>query len=146
MTRNATLNDIDRLSILFDSYRVFYGKLSDINAAKQFLSERLTKNESIIFVSETPEGHLTGFVQLYPLFSSTRLKRLWLLNDLFVHPDFRSQGYSIALIDKAKELAISSKSEGLILETDKTNMIGNNLYPKTGFIVDDDHNYYSWSE
>ena len=31
-----------------------------------------------------------------------------------------------------------------ILETAKENLIGNNLYIKTGFALDVDHNFYSW--
>lgn len=33
---------------------------------------------------------------------------------------------------------------GLILETAKTNIVGNELYPKVGFSLDKEHNYYSW--
>ena len=33
---------------------------------------------------------------------------------------------------------------GLLLETEKTNLIGNQLYPRTGFEVDNEHNYYNW--
>lgn len=143
--RKATIKDISQLSILFDAYRVFYEKVSDIKQAQLFLSERINNNESVIFVAEDVENKLTGFVQLYPLFSSTRMKRFWLLNDLFVQPAQRSKGISIALIDAAKELCRTSNSCGMMLETAKTNLIGNNLYPKTGFELDEEHNYYSWN-
>lgn len=143
--RKATLEDIPQLSILFDAYRMFYKKESDIKQAIIFLSERISNNESVIFVAKDEENKLTGFVQLYPLFSSTRMKRFWLLNDLFVQPAQRSKGISVALIDAAKELCRTSNSCGMMLETAKTNSIGNNLYPKTGFELDEEHNYYSWN-
>ncbi len=146
MVRLVTNTDIQLLSELFNAYRVFYGMTSDNNGAKAFLSARIKNDESVIYVSESTDSILTGFAQLYPLFSSTRMKKLWLLNDLFVHPDFRGQGYSVALIDCAKELAITTQSAGLMLETSKTNIIGNNLYLKTGFELDENHNYYSWTE
>ncbi|MEO7535410.1 MAG: GNAT family N-acetyltransferase [Ferruginibacter sp.] len=142
--RKANESDIDKLSILFDDYRVFYKKKTDVEGAKKFLIERIKNNESQIFVAENDERELMGFVQLYPVFSSTRMKRLWLLNDLFVKPAFRSKGVSIALIDECKELCRQSGSCGLLLETAKDNTIGNNLYLKTGFLLDDDHNYYEW--
>lgn len=145
MIRQADKNDIEQLAELFNAYRVFYNKASDISGAKDFLATRMQNNESVIYISEASDGKLTGFVQLYPLFSSTRMNKLWLLNDLFVHADFRGNGYSVALIEKAKELAKATNSAGLILETEKTNKIGNHLYPKTGFERDEDHNYYSWS-
>ena len=85
-----------------------------------------------------------GFVQLYPIFSSTRMKRLWLLNDLFVQPEYRGKGISIALINEAKNLCRRTGSCGMILETAKDNSIGNNLYIRTGFLPDRDHNYYEW--
>ena len=140
----ATANDLDKLAILFDQYRVFYQKASDIASAQEFLSERMTAKESVIFISLSDEKVMTGFTQLYPIFSSTRMKRLWLLNDLFVDPNYRGKGISVALIDKAKELARQTGACGLTLETAKTNKIGNSLYPKVGFGLDEDHNYYSW--
>lgn len=142
--RKATRTDIDALSILFDAYRIFYNKPPDINAAKLFLSDRITNNESEIFLAETIDNKIAGFVQLYPLFSSTRLKRLWLLNDLFVAPEYRSQGISVLLIDRAKQLAHETNAVALTLETAKSNVIGNALYPKTGFVLDKDHNFYEW--
>jgi len=141
--RKATLKDLDLVAELFDQYRVFYEKESAIDGAKQFLKERLEKEESVIFVAEQ-NSLLAGFVQLYPLFSSTRMKRLWLLNDLFVNPKFRGQGISVKLIVQAKKLAISTNAAGLMLETAKTNHIGNQLYPRTGFELDEDHNFYNW--
>ena len=142
--RKASIDDIPQLAALFDAYRVFYEKTSDVEQAIIFLSERIQKNESVIFVAENEEKQLTGFVQLYPLFSSTRMKRYWLLNDLFVAPEQRSKGISVALIDAAKELCQTTGSCGMMLETAKSNVIGNNLYPKTGFVLDTAHHYYTW--
>lgn len=142
--KRATLDDIKDLTMLFDAYRVFYGKESDLIGAKEFLTDRLSKNESMVYISWS-EGIATGFTQLYPLFSSTRMKRMWLLNDLFVAPDYRGQGISKALIEAAKELAIETNACGVSLETAKDNVIGNNLYIKTQFELDNDHNYYFYT-
>jgi GNAT superfamily N-acetyltransferase len=141
--RKATLHDLDQLAVLFDGYRVFYEKPSDVDGARVFLKARLEQHDSEIFVHHDG-NHLTGFVQLYPLFSSTRMKRLWLLNDLFVQPEHRGKGISVGLIDAAKDLCRASQSCGMMLETAKSNAIGNKLYPATGFSLDGDHNYYSW--
>ena len=93
MVRPATLEDIQQLAALFDAYRIFYKKQTDIVAADKFLRERIEKKESVIFVDEV-NAILTGFTQLYPLFSSTRMRRSWLLNDLFVLPVYRGLGIS----------------------------------------------------
>mmetsp|Transcript_8462 Transcript_8462/g.12622 ORF Transcript_8462/g.12622 Transcript_8462/m.12622 type:complete len:151 (-) Transcript_8462:163-615(-) len=144
--RCATIDDIEKLSHLFDCYRVFYRQESDITAAKQFLLDRINQNDSVIYVAESEiDNNIVGFTQLYPLFSSVRLKRLWQLNDLYVDINYRQQGFAVALIEQAKSLANNTNSCGLFLETEKTNDVGNRLYPKTGFVYDDECNYYHWS-
>lgn len=142
--RKAIKSDLKDLSQLFDDYRIFYEKQSDLQSAENFLLERIQNNESEIFVAENKENELVGFVQLYPIFSSTRMQRLWLLNDLFVDNKYRNKGISVQLINESKKLCQETNACGLILETAKTNDIGNELYPKTGFSLDEEHNYYSW--
>ena len=143
MTRKAQLADVQQLSELFDQYRIFYHKDSDIPAAEKFLTERIENNDSEIFVAEN-EGKLVGFVQLYPLFSSTRMKRYWLLNDLYVNGNYRGKGFSKQLIEASKELAKSTDAAGILLETGKSNDIGNKLYPSCGFEIYDEVNFYEW--
>ncbi|GFD81194.1 hypothetical protein KUL118_40560 [Tenacibaculum sp. KUL118] len=72
------------------------------------------------------------------------MKRLWLLNDLYVSINYRGLGFSKALIERAKKLVIETKASLLTLETEKSNSIGNKLYPATDFVLDDEHNYYYW--
>lgn len=143
MIRTATIEDINSLAVLFDNYRVFYRKKTDPAAAQAFLKERLLNNDSIIFIAQQ-ENTLVGFTQLYPLFSSTRMKRIWLLNDLYVLPEFRGSGISHQLINAAKGLAIQTGAAGLLLETEKTNNIGNRLYPSAGFTLYNETNFYWW--
>jgi GNAT superfamily N-acetyltransferase len=143
-TRKTTINDLSQLTELFDQYRVFYHKDSDIPAAENFLKERIEYKDSEIFVAES-EGKLVGFVQLYPLFSSTRMKRYWLLNDLYVNENYRGNGFSKELIEESKELAKSTNAAGVLLETGKGNDIGNKLYPSCGFELYDSVNFYEWT-
>ena len=139
----ATSLHIDQVVELFDAYRVWYRKPSDKVAAKAFLLERIYAQESVIFVCENDEKQLVGFTQLYPIFSSTRMRRLWLLNDLFVNADHRGKGISKALIEKVKDLARSTNACGVSLETEKSNDIGNHLYPSMGFELEG-NNFYFW--
>ncbi|MFL9833845.1 GNAT family N-acetyltransferase [Chryseobacterium terrae] len=143
-TRKAIIQDIKQLSELFDQYRLFYHKSSDIPAAEKFLTERINNKDSEIFVAED-EGKLVGFVQLYPLFSSTRMKRYWLLNDLYVNENYRGKGFSKMLIEEAKKTAKSTNASGILLETGKSNDIGNQLYPSCGFEIYDEVNFYEWT-
>ncbi|MEP0272091.1 GNAT family N-acetyltransferase [Ekhidna sp.] len=141
--RSAIKDDLLSLATLFNSYRVWYKKGSDVDGAKKFLEERMHKQDSEVYVCED-QGQLIGFVQLYPLFSSTRMSKFWLLNDLFVNEDYRGKGVSIKLIDRAKKLVKDSGACGMYLETDKTNFVGNKLYPKTGFQLNETSNFYEW--
>jgi len=122
----------------------FTKKKSDLASSKKFLLERIQNKESEIFVAENNKNTLVGFVQLYPIFSSTKMKKLWLLNDVFVSENSRGQGISVLLINEAKKLCKETNACGLVLETAKSNDIGNKLYPKTEFSLDIDHNYYFW--
>jgi ribosomal protein S18 acetylase RimI-like enzyme len=139
--REATKADLDLLAKLFDGYRQFYRKSSDVAAAKNFISDRIQNNESVIYVAEE-NRMLTGFVQLYPLFSSTRMRRLWLLNDLFVDPVHRRRGISKLLFEKCFQLMRKTDACGVMLETDKTNVIGNKLYQQLGFELIDSNFYF----
>lgn len=73
------------------------------------------------------------------------MKKLWLLNDLFVSPDYRGKGISKMLINSAKQLAKKIGACGVGLETEKSNIIGNNLYPNSDFELNENHNFYFWS-
>lgn len=143
-TRKVVIKDLNQLAELFDQYRIFYHKDSDIPAAENFLKERIENKDSEIFIAES-EGKLVGFVQLYPLFSSTRMQRYWLLNDLYVNENYRGKGFSKELIEESKELAKSTNAAGILLETGKSNDIGNQLYPSCGFEIYDEVNFYEWT-
>ena len=141
--REAKLSDLENLSDLFNSYRMFYGKKSDLKVANEFLRSRIENKDSKIFVCDL-NNEFCGCVQLYPIFSSTRVSKYWLLNDLFVDIKKRGKGYSKLLIDRSKELVIESKACGMMLETEKSNDIGNMLYPSTGFKKNELCNFYEW--
>ncbi|MBP1840287.1 GNAT family N-acetyltransferase [Formosa algae] len=143
--RKAIEKDVKSVAELFNAYRVFYKKEADLKQAEHFILERLQNNDSEIFIAEKENDTIVGFVQLFPLFSSTRMEKLWLLNDLFVNPDYRGLGVSVNLIEEAKKLVIHTKACGMFLETSKSNTVGNNLYPKTGFELNNDSNYYEWN-
>lgn len=142
--RRAYRHDILQLTVLFEGYRTFYGMPHEPEKSERFLLDRIAGEESVIFVAEDEERKLRGFTQLYPLFSSVNLQRLWLLNDLFVMEEARGHGTAKLLIDSAKLFASENGSAGLMLETQKINEQANRLYLKQGFTCDNEHNYYYW--
>ncbi len=141
----ATQQHLEALVLLFDAYRVFYQKPSDPEAARRFLTMLFEQGDSIIYLAEADNGAFVGFCQLYPLYSSTRMQRLWLLNDLYVKPEYRGKGISKQLIERCKILARETNAAGVMLETTKDNHIGNRLYPHTGFDLITDINFYFWT-
>ena len=44
--REARLTDLKNLSVLFNSYRMFYGKKSDLKVAEEFLRSRIEEKDS----------------------------------------------------------------------------------------------------
>lgn len=78
--RAATRNDLDRLVPLFNAYRRFSGQQSDIIVARKFLSDRLSRNGSVVLVADNGGGAVIGFVQLYPTFSSILTEPMYLLS------------------------------------------------------------------
>lgn len=139
----ATPQHLDAIADLFNQYRMWYGKDSDLSGARQFLETRLHNHESVIFIAVAGE-QVVAFTQVYPLFSSTRMKRLWLLNDLFVTDTFRGQGLSKLLLERVKTLCHETGACGFTLETAKTNTVGNALYPAVGMQLNTEFNFYYW--
>lgn len=128
----ATLNDLDKVAPLFEQYRQFYQKSPDQQGASDFIRARLKNNDSVILVAEH-EGQPAGFVQLYPAFSSTSMQKMWILNDLFVNPDFRKHKVGTALMNAAKDHGIATDSHSLKLCTAVDNHQAQALYQQLGY-------------
>jgi GNAT superfamily N-acetyltransferase len=142
--KRATISDLEAAAPLFDAYRQFYGQRSDVTAARAFLDERLRRDESVIFLAVADEagGEALGFTQLYPSFSSVSLKRLWVLNDLFVGPNVRRGGVGRRLLDRAREWAIETGAKGVVLATAVDNSKAQALYESCGWQRDDEFQHY----
>lgn len=138
--RQASIEDLDQLANLFAQYRVFYEQPFEPGEAKQFLAERLGGEESIIFIAiENKEQ--AGFTQLYPSFSSIGLKRIWILNDLFVSTDHRQKGIAQALITHTIKYCKTTGRKKIVLSTAYDNVYAQKLYEKLGFTHSEFHNY-----
>ena len=133
--RRATLDDLDAIAPLFDAYRRFYHQPGDVDRARDFLRERLQHSESVVLLA-LRDGTAAGFTQLYPLFSSVRTARLWLLNDLFVAEAARRHGVARALLDGAADFACEQGAAGRMLETMADNAPARALYRAAGWHED----------
>lgn len=137
----ATLADLESVTELFDLYRIFYKQESNIDGAREFIQERLAKEDSVIFIAFDEESPV-GFVQLYPSFSSVSMKRLWILNDLYVKEGVRGKGFGEKLMKKAIEFAEDTEAKGVLLETAADNVSAQKLYEKVGFTKETTYFYF----
>jgi ribosomal protein S18 acetylase RimI-like enzyme len=143
--RRAGPADLELLAPLFDAYRQFYQRPSDLVLARQFLAERMERNESVIFLALAGAGQAAepaGFTQLYPIFSSTRCRRSWLLNDLFVAPAWRQAGVARRLMDAARRHGIETGAWEIELMTAHTNTGAQALYESLGYELDREFRHY----
>ncbi|MNC62881.1 TDP-fucosamine acetyltransferase [compost metagenome] len=81
-------------------------------------------------------------MQLYPLFSSVSMKRIWLLNDLYVRESHRSKQVGKGLLEAAREFAVLTKSKGLEIATQVTNVRAQKVYLEHGYVLDDEFFHY----
>jgi ribosomal protein S18 acetylase RimI-like enzyme len=125
--RRATSTDADVVTELFEQYRIFYQCKPDSRLARQFITERLKRQDSLVFIAFV-DGKAAGFAQMYPTWSSLSMKPSWILNDLFVVNDFRRQGVASAIVAKCEAFAQESGAVGLSLQTAMDNNSAQALY------------------
>jgi GNAT superfamily N-acetyltransferase len=139
--QRATIEDVDSIVPLFEAYRLFYRQAGDPAGARAFLRARLERDESVIFLAF--DGELAvGFTQLYPLFSSAAMRRIFLLNDLFVAPEARGRGLGSALLSAAADFGRQEGALRLQLSTEVTNATAQAVYERAGWKRDLDFFVY----
>lgn len=134
-THRAGPADLDALALLLDAYRQFYAQASDVPRARDWLRERLRFGESTVIVA-TLAGRPAGFTQLYPMYSSVRTARTWILNDLYVDAAARRKGVARTLLDAAAQFARADGAAGISLETALDNAAARALYRAAGWNED----------
>lgn len=130
--QRVTAAELDAVVPLFDAYRQFYEQPSDLPRARAWLEQRLQRDESVILLA-SDDGRAVGFTQLYPMFSSVRTGRLWILNDLYVDANARRSGAGRALLDAAATFAREDGAVGIVLETTRDNDTARALYRAAGW-------------
>ncbi|HDU4712646.1 TPA: GNAT family N-acetyltransferase [Klebsiella aerogenes] len=138
----AQPQDVETVLPLYLAYRRFYQVEENLVQAREFILKRLQLNESVIFFAEV-DGKAVGFTQLYPLFCSLEMKRIWLLYDLYVDESARQHGVAQQLIARAEQLAKESDSAFIMLSTATDNTKAQALYERSGFVRDTDFYVYN---
>ncbi|UVE18366.1 GNAT family N-acetyltransferase [Pseudomonas sp. LS44] len=139
----ASLEHLDLLTPLFVRYREFYGELAFPEASRRFLEKRLRRKESVIYLAMPDEDDkLLGFCQLYPSFSSLSLKRVWILNDIYVAEDARRQLVADRLLGAAKKMAKETNAVRMRVSSKSDNEVAHRVYESIGFKEDSEFKNY----
>ena len=139
--RQASFSDLEPLADLFDQYREFQGQPRDLAAAREFLRARFDHGESIAFLAFVGTEPM-GFAQLYPSWSSTALARVFVLNDLFVHPNGRRAGVASGLLAAVERYAWAQGAARVSLNVAQDNVVGQALYAAKGWTRDGEFHMY----
>lgn len=143
--KSAERSDINGISILFDAYRVFYGKPSNIELAAKFIEARIQNQDSEIVYAMTDDTNYIGFIQLYPIFSSVSANKVWVLNDLFILKAFREKNVARNMISEVHSLASESGIKEVRLCTEVDNSVARKIYESMGYKPVNNFRFYSKS-
>ncbi|UQY32894.1 GNAT family N-acetyltransferase [Pseudomonas fulva] len=139
----ATLEHLDLLTPLFVRYREFYGERPFLDSSRKFLETRIKREESVIYLAlADDDDKLLGFCQLYPSYSSLSLKRVWILNDIFVAEDARRQLVADRLLQTARKMAKQTQAVRMRVATSRDNEVAQKVYQSIGFVEDEQFKNY----
>jgi GNAT superfamily N-acetyltransferase len=132
---DATEGDADDVARLFDAYRVFYDRSSDVEGARRFITARLERRTTRFFLARI-DAAAVGFVHLLPSFDTLAMRPMWILEDLFVEPSYRRRGVGSALLRHAEQFARDNGAGRISLTTAHTNATAQHLYVAEGYEAD----------
>lgn len=135
IVRQAQEKDLQQLAHLFDEYRQFYHASPQLQQSYQFLKQRFLQAQTVIFI-HVKDDEFTGFILLYLGFSSVECQHYYILEDLYITPQYRRQGCAQQLIDTAILFAKEQKALRISLSTQKKNLQSKRLYERLGFMQD----------
>ncbi len=140
----AKSKHIEQVGELFDLYRQFYKHESNLIESTNYIKDRITNNESIIFIAINDANEAIGFVQLYETFGSLDLGKIIILYDLYVKKNHRKNNIGKQLMIKSHEYAKKIKAKRIQLSTAIDNFIGQSLYESLGYVKDIDFYTYDF--
>ena len=139
----ATLEHLDQLTPLFIKYRELFGQVAYPESSRKFLSTRISRKESVIYLAmPDDEERILGFCQLYPSYSSLSLKRVWILNDIYVAEDARRQLVADRLLHTAKQMSKETNAVRMRVATSRDNEVAQKVYESIGFVEDEQFKNY----
>ena len=145
--RPATVADGETLLALIDGLAA-YEKLTPPDAAgKQRFLEDLASDPPRfgVFIAEA-EGQAVGYSVYFEIYSTFLVRTKLYMEDLFVHPDYRSTGAGFALIRALADEAARRDCAGIEWECLDWNRLAIDFYERIGGHHDTKWLHYSMDE
>lgn len=139
--KTCNINDLDKLTPLFDDYRQHFKQSSDQAAVREYLRARLESEQALIYLAQSDDD-LHGFVVLYPSFSSIGLAPIWILNDFYLKSGNNKRLMAKQLLDKISEDCRQAGVIRIEVTTRKENHKLHRLYKDYGFEKDYKYDHY----
>lgn len=134
MIEEVTHENIDEVLPLISKYQEFYGGavIAD-EQNKKFFSQFINSDSGVLHLYRL-EGNAIGFSTIYNGYSSTRAETVAILNDLYVLPAYRGNGYAKELVNHATKVARSKGYSRLQWLTAQDNDKAQKLYKALGAV------------
>ncbi len=139
-TKKVTKID-DEIKNLFSAYLAFYKTEKSRIDIEDFMNGNL-QNEDVVMLAGTNDGRYVAFSQSYIIPNSLTLGRMAILNDLFVDMQVRGNGFGKTMLDATTDCLTTMGIDRIELSTAVTNVIGQSLYHRNGWLRDDDFLHY----
>ena len=93
-------------------------------------------------LADDDANRLLGFCQLYPSFTSRSLKRVWILNDIYVAESARRMLVADHLMREARKMARKTNAVRMRVSTSRSNEVAKRTYESMGFRKDAEFENY----
>ena len=129
----AKPDEVEELLPLMRGYCDFYGANPSDEGLRTMASTLIgDPTEGAMFIARDPGGAAVGFASLDWKWSSTRGSQVGYLEDLFVDPDSRGDGYADALIEACAERCRERGLPALLWMTAPDNHRAQAVYDRVG--------------
>jgi GNAT superfamily N-acetyltransferase len=131
--RVARESDTDAVTALMYEYIVVFYKSPSpsIEKLQSLIQMLLEGREGIQFVAES-DGRIVGFTTLYFTYSTTRVNKIVMMNDLYVIEEMRGKGVAGKLFEACSTYTNDNDYAAMVWETAKDNKRAQRFYEKMG--------------
>ncbi len=120
------------VAVLFDEYRVHYGRPSSAQLTHDWLHSQATR-QAMMITAALRSGRACGFITVLVMPASLALGVAWSVRDLYVAPPHRRMGIARVLLEQVIDDAREAGAHRVSLQTETGNTAALTLYAAAGF-------------